>query len=92
MTWDGSERRKYPRQCYQDVLDQIQQMTKNQQSMHDENVKRMDKIIEFIEGNGHPGAKVRIDRLEMKSYMLSFVTAGVVMGLIGYSMKLVFNM
>ena len=51
--------------------------------MHEANIKRMDKIIEFIEGNGKDGAKVRLASLEQISKALIFVTGTIVVALIG---------
>lgn len=92
MAWDRVERRKQSMHCQGEIITLLSDMETAHVKMYEENKKSIDKIVGFIEGNGNPGVKVRIDRLELKSSMLSFVTAGVVMSLIGYSMKLIFKM
>ena len=83
MTWDGEERRKIPAHCQAEVLTRLTSLEEKQDTMHEANIKRMDKIIEFIEGNGKDGAKVRLASLEQISKALIFVTGTIVVALIG---------
>ena len=83
MAWDGNERRVYPASCYVEVLARITGIEAQNKTM----IERMDRMVNFIEGNGGVGAKVRLDRVEQKM--------GLVWGLLvavgGLTLKAVFD-
>ena len=73
MPWTlgDAERRRVPMSCQQEILERIHlidtelKLQRVQQTqMHEENRSVNARIMDFIEGNGTAGAKVRLDRLE----------------------------
>lgn len=60
---------------------------RRQHSMNcqEEILEKVNRLVEFIEGNGRPGAKIRLDRLERITTVFVWSGSLVVVGCLGFA-------
>ena len=54
-------------------------------SYETEILEKLNRIVEFIEGNGKPGANIRLDRLERTTGVIVWAGALLVVGALGFA-------
>ena len=51
----------------------------------EEILEKLNRLVEFIEGNGQPGAKIRLDRLERITSVVVWSGGIMVVGCLGFA-------